>query len=91
MALLRVMEEPFDLILTDISLPNMDGYQFASLERTWEKITSHTSIPIVGLSAQLNDNQIIESEIDLLLNKPLDQEKIDEIKLKFFPENFSHT
>jgi two-component system aerobic respiration control sensor histidine kinase ArcB len=86
-----VMEKPYDLIITDIGLPGMDGKQFAFLERSWEKITQRAPIPIVGLSARNYGKTEEETGIDLWLMKPLNVDKINEIKLKFFTDSAAET
>lgn len=81
-----VVNNAYDLIITDIGLIGMDGNQFTALVRTWEKATQRSPIPIIGLSAH-GDNQKEESlaaGMNILLTKPINEAKIKNIIKQFF-------
>lgn len=83
-----VIHNAYDLIITDIGLPGMNGYEFTTLTRSWEKATHHLPLPIIGLSAQVQANQE-ESTLagmNILLTKPANEEKIKVIIDKFFSD-----
>ncbi|MEO5339961.1 MAG: response regulator [Magnetococcus sp. MYC-9] len=50
-AVARVQEESFDLLLTDIEMPNMDGYAATRAIRQWEKEKGRHPLTIMALSA----------------------------------------
>ncbi|MEO5352406.1 MAG: PhnD/SsuA/transferrin family substrate-binding protein [Magnetococcus sp. XQGC-1] len=50
-AVARVREEPFDLLLTDIQMPGMDGYAVARAIRQWEREENRPPLTIMALSA----------------------------------------
>jgi CheY-like chemotaxis protein len=50
-ALERVKEEPFDLILMDVQMPGIDGFEATQLIREWEKGGDGKRTPIIGLTA----------------------------------------
>lgn len=50
-ALSLIEENDFDLILTDIGLPGISGYEFTRAVRSWELKKKKKEIPIIGLSA----------------------------------------
>lgn len=64
----------FALILTDCSMPEMDGYELASMIRQTEKSTGlHT--PIVAVTANVYDREIsrcLECGMDECIFKPVD-------------------
>ena len=63
-----------DLVLMDISLPVMDGYQAASAIRT-----SFPGLPIIGLSAhamQGDDDKALAAGCTDYLTKPIDEEAL---------------
>jgi PAS domain S-box-containing protein len=82
-----VIHNIYDLIITDISLPGMNGYEFATLTRSWEKATHRLPLPIVGLSAHgdIKEEESV-SGINIILTKPANEEKIKGIIDKFFSD-----
>jgi PAS domain S-box-containing protein len=82
----RVMEKYYDLIITDIGLPGMNGDQFTAVTRAWEKATRHPHIPIVGLTAHAKQPKAMQlAGMDMLLEKPLDESRVAKIIRHFFP------
>ncbi len=78
---LRAIEEegPFDLLFTDIGMPEMDGFQLAREIREREKVTG-SHIHIVALTAHAMkgfEKRCLEAGMDGYLPKPLN---FDEIK-----------
>ena len=70
-----------DLVLMDISLPVMDGYQAASAIRT-----SFPGMPIIGLSAhamQGDDDKALAAGCTDYLTKPVDEDLLMEKINKF--------
>ncbi|MEO5339756.1 MAG: CHASE domain-containing protein [Magnetococcus sp. MYC-9] len=73
-AVARVREEPFDLLLTDLEMPNMDGYAATRAIRRWEREEGRTPLIIVALSAHAGLEKREESlaaGCDAHLSKPL--------------------
>lgn len=74
----------FDLILTDIRMPNMDGLEAARVIRQ-SKHPQAASIPIVAMSANAFDEDMkksVESGMNGHLSKPLDFDKVEEMLAK---------
>jgi signal transduction histidine kinase len=72
-ALRAVRREPFDMILMDCDLPDMDGYTLTRLIRELEN-TTYRHTPILALSASTDADhhmRCIDSGMDGLLKKPL--------------------
>jgi CheY-like chemotaxis protein len=68
------LEQSFDLILLDIQLPGMDGYEVA---RTLRIAPSTQNIPIIAVTsyAMVGDREsILEAGCDGYLEKPIDPE-----------------
>jgi two-component system, OmpR family, aerobic respiration control sensor histidine kinase ArcB len=83
----QVMDQDFDLIITDIGLPGISGNEFAELTRHWEQVTHHQSVPIVGLSAHNStQKQAEQTGIDIFLSKPLTERKVQELMQRFFKQ-----
>jgi CheY-like chemotaxis protein len=68
------LAQPFDLILLDIQLPGMDGYEVA---RTLRATPSMRNTPIIAVTsyAMVGDREsILEAGCDGYLEKPIDPE-----------------
>jgi two-component system aerobic respiration control sensor histidine kinase ArcB len=83
------MENDFDLILIDIGLPDMDGYQVAETIRRREGGAT-TQVPLIALSAH-SDAQDIEhkqrclhAKMNGVLQKPLNYEKAKKLLEQYF-------
>lgn len=80
-AVQKAAQNAYDLILMDLKMPKMDGYEAARRIRQFNKQT-----PIVALSAQVfseTEHQQVESLFDELLTKPVDSRKLAELMNKF--------
>lgn len=52
-ALEAVQQQPFDLVLMDCEMPEMDGFTAAERIRQWEQRTGSQPIPIIALTAHI--------------------------------------
>jgi len=79
----------FDLILMDIMLPEMDGFQITTAIRQYEKETNISeSIPIIALTANALDNdrdKCYSAGMDEYLSKPFTSDELIAVIDKFFP------
>jgi len=77
-ALVKVSEHHYDLILMDVEMPKMDGYETASRIRTWEQAEGRPRIPIVALSAhdQANSPTTDRAVWTSYLLKPLSKSQL---------------
>lgn len=65
---------PFDLIITDIGLPGMSGYEFADHMRKWELETKKMPTAIIGLTAHAlieARNECLRAGMNDVLVKPI--------------------
>ena len=70
-------EDYYDVILMDIQMPNMNGYQAAEAIRALPG--KRGEIPIVAMTANAFDEdrkQAIESGMDDFLTKPIDRKEL---------------
>lgn len=75
----RFAKDPFDLVLMDCQMPQVDGFQAARDIRRHEKSKNITQTPIFGLSAHLDGStrqRCIESGMEDCLSKPLQEEQV---------------
>jgi len=90
-ALERMPSEKFDLIITDLNMPDMDGYEFI---RTLRETTEYKEIPIIVLSSMTdlkNKDLAMESGALAFLEKPLSTEAIQREVFRFVSKTISHS
>ena len=78
-AIQRCSEQPFDLILMDLSMPGMDGMETTRQLR--QSPGPNQKIPIVGLSAHVSHSvrqQCTDAGMDGYLEKPIQADELQE-------------
>jgi len=76
-AIEAVKSQPYDIILMDLQMPMMDGFEATSKIRNWEAGNQHT--PIVALTAMLFDDEIqkcLSVGMDDCISKPFNTESL---------------
>jgi PAS domain S-box-containing protein len=84
-------EEQFDLILTDIHMPGMDGIDATKAIRTREAKENILRVPIIALTADVletGQKACRAAGMDGFLAKPVDPKQLDAMFAAFFPEYF---
>jgi PAS domain S-box-containing protein len=93
-AVQAMLEGRYDLLLTDIHMPGMDGIEAARAIRDGEVRSGRMRTPIVALTADaLEDGKKAcrEAGMDGFLTKPVDPAELEEMFLMLFPsEEGSH-
>ena len=82
-ALNKVRSTDFDLVLTDIRMPNMDGLEFV---RRVRGDLNQTDLPIIIISTKGADDDIslgMSMGASAYLSKPISMVKLRELILKF--------
>jgi CheY-like chemotaxis protein len=75
----RVKKEPFDLILMDIQMPEIDGLEVTATIRQHEKMSSGRHIPIIAMTAHAmvgDRDRCLHAGMDYYLSKPLDPKQL---------------
>jgi len=93
-AVQAMLEGRFDLLLTDIHMPGMDGIEAARAIRTGEARSGRARTPIVALTADALEGgkrACQDAGMDGFLTKPVDPAELEEMFLMLFPsEDRSH-
>jgi CheY-like chemotaxis protein len=87
-AVQAMMESRFDLLLTDIHMPGMDGIEAARAIRAAEARSGAAHTPIVALTADVLEagkHSCREAGMDGFLTKPVDPAELEEMFLLLFP------
>ena len=80
--------EPFDLVLMDCHMPELDGLTATSLLRQWEASCQRPRTPIVALTANAYDEDrrsCLAVGMDDVLNKPCSQAQLEAMLVKWLP------
>jgi CheY-like chemotaxis protein len=86
-AVVAVTREHFDLVLTDIHMPGLDGIEAAARIRSEEKLMSRQRVPIVALTADADESirqACHGAGMDGFLTKPIDPAELDSMFAKIF-------
>ncbi len=90
-ALERMPAEKIDLIITDLNMPDMDGFEFI---RTLRETPEHRDIPIIVLSSYTdlkNKDLALEVGAVAFLEKPLSTEAIQREVFRFVNRTVPYT
>ena len=72
--------EPYDLVLMDVNMPEVDGIEATRRIRAAEGERGAARTPIIALTANAFDedrNACVEAGMDGFLPKPLDRERLE--------------
>ena len=89
-ALERMPAEKFDLIITDLNMPDMDGFEFI---RSLRETPEYRDIPIIVLSSMTdlkNKDYALELGALAFLEKPLSTEAIQREVFRFVNKSIQH-
>jgi CheY-like chemotaxis protein len=78
-ALAQLQEGEWDLLLTDLEMPKMDGYTLARALRAWEAQHGRKPLTIIALSAHAGSEKAAESlqaGCDVHLTKPISKKEL---------------
>ncbi|HYL11032.1 MAG TPA: two-component regulator propeller domain-containing protein [Candidatus Acidoferrales bacterium] len=73
-ALQALEREPFDLVLMDVQMPELDGFQATGAIRAKEKSTGSRHIPIVAMTAHAlkgDEERCLSAGMDAYISKPI--------------------
>ena len=86
-------EQPFDLILMDLGMPDIDGIEITKKIREWEVEGNRQTLPIVALTAHVNllvKQQCQSAGMDDFLTKPFKIEQIGEVLGRWIGEGMKN-
>ncbi|TWI70312.1 PAS domain S-box-containing protein [Desulfobotulus alkaliphilus] len=91
----KVREKAFDLVLMDIQMPGMDGYEASRMIRNMEKegklcVTTERPLPIIAMTAHAmagDREKSMAAGMDDHISKPIDFDELYGILVRWLPEN----
>jgi PAS domain S-box-containing protein len=87
-AVKAIAEQEFDIVLTDIHMPGMDGIEATQAIRAFETANGRKRVPIVALTAdalETGKRACKDAGMDGFLTKPVDPAQLDDMFNIFFP------
>lgn len=88
-ALQLIKDQSFDLMITDISMPDMDGFELTRHIRKREQQLSLARLPIIALTADVMEatrHQAFEKDMDDFLTKPVSIHDLQNILRNWLPQ-----
>jgi CheY-like chemotaxis protein len=77
-----MLRDSFDLVLMDLQMPEMDGFEATALIRTRERETSSARVPIIALTAhamQGDRQRCLDADMDGYVAKPVKPVELFEV------------
>lgn len=86
-AIEKIQETSYDLILMDIRMPNMDGWEAIRIIR--EEL--HLSVPVVAVTASVmkHDHTKLSAVFDTILEKPINRHALLSTIARFIPSAYA--
>jgi signal transduction histidine kinase/DNA-binding response OmpR family regulator len=91
-ALAAIERESFDVVLMDVQMPEMDGFEATAAIRAQEQDTGKR-LPIIAMTAHAmagDRERCLAAGMDGYLSKPLDRQKLDEVLAVYADRRFSN-
>lgn len=88
-AIEKLKQAPFDIVLLDIRMPGIDGYETARLIRALPK-EHHASVAIIAMTANINigeKEKCLSAGMDEYLSKPIKPEDLYGMLLQFLSDD----
>ncbi|GAB4411148.1 MAG: hypothetical protein OHK0032_07020 [Thermodesulfovibrionales bacterium] len=70
----RIEAESFDIVITDYSMPDMDGIELTRIIRQ-----SKPSLPIIGISAACDERKFLDAGANHFMPKPFELKRLKEV------------
>ena len=84
-ALTLAKQEHFDLVISDIGMPEMDGYALAKALRALTRYATIPMIAITGFAEYDDRDRALSAGFNTHVKKPVDPMKLTQLLEEFFP------
>ena len=76
-----MMQHEFDLVISDLEMPNMDGRDMIVTYRAWEAEARHPrhQLVVCCTGADDNDEELLKAGFDKVMRKPITKAKVAEL------------
>ncbi len=87
-ALERFQSARYALVITDIHMPEMDGFELTAEIRAFERAQGLSRVPVVALTADVlgkDSERYLQAGLDDYLRKPIDLDQLDQALARLLP------
>ena len=88
-AIKKIFARPYDLVLMDCEMPELDGFETTRAIRAWEKTRPGSPhMPVIALTANAMagvEQRCLDAGMDLYLTKPIVSARMRAVLAKFLP------
>jgi CheY-like chemotaxis protein len=87
-ALVALEKDSFDLVLMDVQMPEMDGFEATAVIREKEKRSGRNHLPVIAMTAHamLGDRErCLEAGMDDYITKPIRSQELAELLARYSP------
>jgi len=91
-AIKSLAEIPYDLVIMDIQMPEMDGFEATSVIRNEKSIVKNHNIPVIAMTANAmkgDREKCLAAGMDDYISKPIDPEQLAATLAKWLSGNGS--
>ena len=76
-----MMQQEFDLVISDLEMPNMDGRDMIVTYRAWEAEARHPrhQLVVCCTGADDSDEELLKAGFDKVMRKPITKAKVAEL------------
>lgn len=88
-ALAKLAKEPYDVVLMDVQMPRMNGFEATAAIRAREAATGAPRLPIIGMTAHAlkgDRERCLAAGMDDYISKPFRPETLKELLERYSPE-----
>lgn len=85
-AVKKSCQKSYDVVLMDLFMPGIDGYEATSQIREWERVNDRKPVVIIGLTGNVYDGErqkCISAGMDEYMEKPFDMDVFRHTLSKF--------
>jgi CheY-like chemotaxis protein len=82
-----VRSSKYDLVLMDVNMPDMNGYEAAAAIRAHEYFQGKAAVPIVAITGENDRRRCIDSGMNDYMQKPVTPLNLRKMLQKWLPES----
>lgn len=90
-ALKKALSKPYDLIIMDLQIPGIDGYEVTKQIRQQEGDRHNTIVALTASALDGDREKCLDVGMDDYISKPMEAGRLEEVLTRFFPAKMTTT